>query len=423
VSVDAPEQGGPRHTAPRADRRRPGPPAAAGWRFAYPVVLVGLAVLVLVLSATGARLVLDSRDGQVGRSEQDPAKPGFVESVASTPLLLVVHADDDDNLLGAVVMSLGADDTGGWAVFLSPDTVVPPGGERSVLSQIYADHGIEDLATGEGLRSAVSTLFGADIDSTVPVDATNIATLIEPVAPLEYDNLTPVRVTRGGKTTTVLDDGPVSIRTADEIAAATETLGTGEEPLDRTERQSAFWLAWINAVAAAPDQGFSAGTADTDIARFVTGLASGTHTGALLPTVRYEGALVADTPTLARLLPDIVPYPRQEGVRLTTAVLNGVGDLSRNAPMERRLVAAGAQIATRGNPDAFDVGRTSVVYHDATLADRATALAEAIGATDVRFEEKVDSEIQVTVTIGADFDASEPTTTTTTRSTSTGVPR
>jgi hypothetical protein len=64
VSVDAPEHAPSR---PRR-RRRPGPPAAFGWRWIYPVALGGLAVVALVLSATGARLVLDSRDGQVGRS-------------------------------------------------------------------------------------------------------------------------------------------------------------------------------------------------------------------------------------------------------------------------------------------------------------------------------------------------------------------
>jgi hypothetical protein len=69
------------------------------------------------------------------------------------------------------------------------------------------------------------------------------------------------------------------------------------------------------------------------------------------------------------------------------------------------------------------VATTSVVYHDAAVAGQAEALADAIGATDVRFEEKLDSDIKVTVTIGADFDPSEPASTTTTPSTSTGAPR
>ena len=417
MSIDA-----PRRAAPRRNRRRPGPPAAKAWRFGFPVVLAGLIVLTVMLSATGARLVLDSRDGQVGRSEQDPTKPGYLATAPSTPLLLVVHADADQNLYGAVVMTLGTDDKGGWAVFLSPDTLVSPGKDGS-LEAIFEKYGVDQADTGYGLRSSLSTLFGADIDATVTVDATSLAPLIEPVGPLEYQNAKAVRTTKNGKTTTVLAAGPVHIRSADEIAAAIETLGTGEEPQDRTQRQSAFWLAWINAVQQAPDQAFPSGSNATGLGRFLTGLAADTPKSTLLPTVRFGDAVVADTVALAKILPDVVPYPRQEGVRLNVAVLNGVGDLALNTPMERQLVAAGAQIASRGNPDSFGVAKTSVAYHDAALAVRATALASAIGATDVRFEEKVDSEIQVTVTIGADFDASEPTATATTPSTSTGAPR
>src|SRR6187200_782095 len=135
-----------------------------------------------MLSATGARLVLDSRDGQVGRSEQDPTKPGYLATAPSTPLLLVVHADADQNLYGAVVMTLGTEDKGGWAVFLSPDTLVAPGKDGS-LEAIFEKYGVDQADTGNGLRSSLSTLFGADIDATVTVDATSLAPLIEPVGP------------------------------------------------------------------------------------------------------------------------------------------------------------------------------------------------------------------------------------------------
>jgi hypothetical protein len=419
MSVDAPEAPPPRRSGPRRSRprRTPAPPAAPAWRWGYPVVLVVLAVVTLALSATGARLVLDSRDGQVGRSEQDPTKPGYVETVAATPLLLVVHADDDE-LFGAVLMALGPEDTGGSAVFLSPDTIVRP---QQSLADIYEVHRVDDPSTGDGLRSAVSDLFGADVDATVTVDATSLAPLIEPVAPLRWENAEPVRVTRNGKTTTVLDDGEVAVRSADEIAAAIETLGNGEEASDRLGRQIAFWNAWLGAVKRDPGTAFPS-TAETGLPRFLRGLVAGLPTLQPLPTVTFGGAVVADTEALAQRLPDIVPYPRQEGVRLNVAVRNGVApDLAASQAMERRLVAAGAQIASRGNADAFGVAVTAVVYHDEAIADRARALAAAIGATDVRYEQKVDSEIQVTVTIGADFDPSRADATT--EPPTTGAPR
>jgi hypothetical protein len=412
VSVDAPEK-----PPTRDRRRRPAPPAAAAWRWGFPVLLVGLAALTLLLSATGARLVLDSRDGQVGRSEQDPTKPGYVATVAATPLLLVVHGDGE-NLYGAVVMALGDDDTGGAAVFLSPDTVVRPG-ERGRLDEIYEDFGVDSIS-GDGLRSALSTLVGADIDTPVIIDATSLEPLIEPVAPLRFEIAEAVKVR--GKT--VLAAGEAEITTADDIAAATETLGSGENAADRLGRQTAFWSAWIRAVQANPEGAFPSGGADTPLARFLRGFAAQPTLTVPLQTVPFGGATVADTEWLASVLPDIVPYPRQEGVRLNVAVRNGVaGDLELSEAMERRLVAAGAQIASRGNADSFGVTNTSVVYHDPALEDRANDLAEAIGATDVRYEEKVDSEIQVTVTIGADFDPSEPGPSASTPSTSTGAPR
>jgi hypothetical protein len=427
MTVDAPEAPPPRRSRSRA-RRRPAPPAAPAWRWGFPVVLVVLAVTTLVLSANGARLVLDSRDGQVGRSEQDPTKPGYVETVAATPLLLVVHADDED-LYGAVVMALGADESGGSAVFISPDTIVRP---KQTLADIYDENRVENPATGDGLRGAVSELFGADIDATVTVDATSLAPLIEPVAPLRWENAEPVRVTRNGKTTTVLAEGEVSVRTSDEIAAAIETLGNGEEPIGRLDRQIAFWNTWLSAVKSNPDGAFRTTGTDAGLPRFLRGLASGTPALIQLPTIPFGDALVANADALAEELPDIVPYPRQEGVRLNVAVRNGVtADVGLSQSMERRLVAAGAQIASRGNADAFGVTTTSVVYHDEAVAERARALAAAIGATDVRYEQKVDSEIQVTVTIGADFDPSKASSTSTpsagtqssTTPSTTGAPR
>src|SRR5205085_2469926 len=108
---------------------------------------------------------------------------------------------------------------GGAAIFLVPDTIVREGA-RGRLDQIYEDSGVENASTGDGLRSAVSTLLGADIDATVTVDATSLAPLVEPVAPLRFEIAKAVKVTSKGKTTTVLPAGQAEIASADEIAAA-----------------------------------------------------------------------------------------------------------------------------------------------------------------------------------------------------------
>jgi hypothetical protein len=407
MSVRTPSR--PRAERPDASRprRRVAPPAARRWRWAYPVVLAALAVATLVLSVAGAQLILDSRDGEVARAELDPTKPGYLASVAATPTLLVVHADDDGGFFGAAVLTLGADGAGGGVAVLPPEMFVQLEPETPVvgLEAIYEESGIEDLGTGGGLRSAVSTLLGADIDAVVKVDGSSLAPLIEPVAPLRYSLADPVRVTSGGKTVTLLPAGPVEIDTTDDIVAATQRLGSNEDPVRRAERLQRFWQAWIDAVSEAPDPAaaFPMGSADTEIARFVQGLAASNGRASLVPYVYFNGLLLPDTADLPGFIRPMIPFPRQEGVRTSVAVYNGVGDLELNKTVNRDLVAAGAQILSIGNTNSFGVDETTVAYHQPDARDRAEELADAIGVREVRFDEKEESDIEVTVTIGADY--------------------
>src|SRR5690606_14262063 len=192
----------------------------------------------------------------------------------------------------------------------------------------------------------------ADFDSTLMIEATQLAPLIEPVAPLNYTLADPVRARRNGETVTLLPQGEVQIDTTDEVIAATETLGPNEGPVRRTERQQRFWQAWIDAVRAAPDPvaAFPSGSSSTDIARFVRGLAAGQARVDILPYARYHDLIVPHPDDLADYVLRLIPYPRQEGVRVSVALYNGVGDLELNPVISRRLVAAGAQIVSLGNP-------------------------------------------------------------------------
>lgn len=388
----------------RSARKRVARPAAAVWRWGLPAVLAVLAVLTVVLSVTGAQLVLDSRDGRVARAELDPSKPGYLATVAPTPTMLVAHVSDGE-LIGVVVLALGPGETGGGAVVLPSNTWIIEGETGSELRTIYEQHGLANPETGEGVVAAVSKLLHADFDTTLIVDATQLAPLIEPVAPLRYSLPDPVRERRGGDTVTVLPQGEVQIDTTDEVIAATETLAPNESPVRRTERQQRFWQAWIDAVRAAPDPAaaFPEGSSSTEIARFMRGLAAGQARVDILPYIRYQELIVPHPEDIAEYVLRLIPYPRQDGVRVSVALYNGVGDLSLNAVVSRQLVAAGAQIVSLGNPAAFGVEKTSVVYHDPIWRSQAEELADAIGATEVRFEEKRDSEIGVTVTIGADY--------------------
>jgi hypothetical protein len=395
------------HTAPRRARRGrriPAPPAAFGWRWLFPALLAGLGVVALLLSAAGARLVLDSRDGTVGRAVTDPTQPGYTEAVAPTPTILVVHGDGEGNLYNVMVLSLGPDDQGGRGAVLSPDMRVDMGdGEPRDLADVYEEFGVEDIDNGGiGVRSAVSALFAADVDRVVTVDATSLAPLVEPVAPLEYELEEPVRATRG----TVLPAGPVELLTADDIADATEALGPDETPLERADRQIAFWDAWIESVAQEPDPAaaFPAGTDTGDLARFVIGMGAGEHSIDVIPFVPF-GAPVPVPEEVQELSLEMIPFPQQAGVRITVAVRNGTGDATLDDPMFARLVAAGAQIVSRGNADAFGVDKTVVTIHDETYRAQGQALADAIGSTvELQTVAILDSQLAATVTIGEDFE-------------------
>jgi hypothetical protein len=396
--------------------RRPAPRAAFGWRFLYPPVLIVLAVLAGSLVLRGSRLVLDSKDGSYAKIVQDPSLPGYFAQVAATPSLLIaqtrpveVKGEVKNELVSVVVMSLSVNaanqDAGGWVMLFPAELIVPtPDGKTSALLNIFDQQG------SSGVRTAIGRLLDADVDSEVLVRSESIAQLLAPVAPLRYTLPDAVKGTANGKAVS-LPKGAVQVGEASEVAAATEVVNSGEASIARFGRQVDFWRAWIEAVRTAPDKAtaFPASAEGTALVRFLRGLANGTTR---IEQARFkEGVLsgdvlyVADVPALKSLALEMIPYPLpyEPGARIRVDVRNGVGNLALNEPMNRRLIAAGAQIVVLGNADAFDVPHTTVVYYAENMRDPAAVLAEAAGTTDVRFEERPDSSIDVTVTIGADF--------------------
>lgn len=392
-------------------RRRPGPPAAFAWRWLYPLLLAGLAVAVVSLTITGSRLVLDSRDGRFVKIVQDPTKPGYFAQVVPTPTVLVVQTNEYKQLVGAIVMSLSAQESGGWALLFPAELIVPTGdGKSEALVKIFEDSGRQADGIG-GLRSVIARLLGANVDTVVQADATAIGPLIAPVAPIRVTLTDQVRIRQNGSISTLLKSGPVEIRSDADVAAMTEVQGYNEaSAMTRFNRQAQFWQAWIDAVRAAPDKSsaFPSGSDTSTLVRFVKGLASGT---AIIERAPYsEGVIkgatlyVVDEAKVKALALQMIPYPvaYEPGARVRVDVRNGVGRFELNEPLNRKLVAAGAQITVLGNAAKFDVARTSVVYYDPEVKARAEQLARAIGATDIRLEER-ESDAEVTVTIGADF--------------------
>lgn len=396
----------------RVGGRAPAPRAHFFFRWLFPLVLIGLAGITVSLGLHAKDLVLNSRDGAIARNVTDPAAPGFAAEVVPTPTLLVAQTTDKGELVGVVVMSLPPGGAGGTALFFPADLMIQlPNGDASSLAKVYADAGTAGDAGVAALRLQLGRLIEADLDSSIVLGPKTLGDLIAPVAPLRYTLVDGVRAVQNGVTVTLLKAGTVAISTVDQVQAATELLSPGEASLNRTRRQMLFWQAWLDAVRAAPDPAAALPAFDTGLPRFAKGLATGTSKPVLeqapFTETTFKGLtlLTADVSGIRAITARMIPYPQayQPGARLLVEVRNGVGDLTRNEPMNRRIVAAGGQIVVLGNSEAFGVAQSSVVFYSEENRSRVEALARSIGVATVQFVDRPGSSIEATVTIGADF--------------------
>ena len=391
----------------RRTKRSPAPRARFVFRWIFPFVIVGLTIATVLLGLNAKDLVLNSRDGTISRDVTDPAAPGFSAQVVPTPTLLVVHTTDKGELVSVAIMSLASSEGGGTMMFFPTDLVVKLStGDSVTLAKLYADAGNQ----GEvALRRQLTRMIDADLDSSIVLGSKTLVDLIKPVAPLQYVLRDGVRTVQNGVTVTLLKSGSVSISTVEQIQAATEALSPGEASLNRTARQMQFWQAWLDAVRLVPDRSSVLPPFDTGLPRFAKGLSAGTTRleQAKFTEQNFRGLslLVADVPGIRDVTSKMIPYPQayEPGARLRVEVRNGVGDLSRNEPMNRRIVAAGGQIVVLGNVDVFGVAQSSVVFYNEEARTRVEALARSIGVANVQFLDRPSSSIEVTVTIGADF--------------------
>jgi hypothetical protein len=397
---------------PRRSRRRVGgrlvaPRSHFVFRWVFPLIVAGLAVTTVLLGLDAKDLVLNSRDGTIARNITDPSAPGFSAEVVPTSTLLVLQTDEKNQLVSVVVMSLASADGGGTMLFFPSDLVVQPTATTSAtLAKLYADASPE----GEAAVSRVVTrLLDADVDSSITIGAATLEALIKPVAPVRYTLRDNVRAVQGGNTVILLKSGLVSITTADQIDAATEVLGPGEASINRFARQVDFWRAWLDQVSAASDKTAALPAFDSALVRFVRTLGSGTTSieQAKFTEKAFNGfpLLVADAAGIKAIAQQMIPYPQEyePGARLHVEVRNGVGDLARNEPMNRKIVLAGGQIVVLGNTEAFGVAESSVVFYSEDNRTRVEAFARQVGLPAPQFVDRPGSSIDLTVTIGGDF--------------------
>jgi hypothetical protein len=385
-------------------RRPPAPPAHWAWRYGFPVLLLALTGTMLLASYWGAKAVLHSKQGTLITTVTDPTLPGYRVQVVPTPTELIVQTDDGGNLVGCVFASLGADDKGGTVVVLPNDLVVLSGGENVFLWKVYKDEG------EAGVEAAVGRALGLGFGDTITVTARDLATFMTPSMPFSVTLQDPVINTLlNGKTETLLKKGTAQVRSVAEVQAVSEIRSPGETTIPRSNRQVELWQSWLESVQ--QKGGASAvGGGDTPLATFLRKFASGNVTVRLVPYTEaaFNKAvlLLPDTAAIKGIIDRVVPLPTGtvDQPRVLVELLNGTTNKSVEASARVGAVSAGGQVVVVGNSLSFDVASTSVVYYDEAMAPAATKIAQALGASQIRYvSHDGEQAFDVTVTIGADF--------------------
>ncbi len=383
--------------APPSPRRgRPGDVLPESfWRWGFPVLVVVLGVCIPLLGTVGARIVLDSTDGNLTRREEDPTAPGYEAVVEPTPTMFVLQVHEGEPV-GAAAVALSGEDSGG-VIVMSVDTVVDREESRETIADAYRSGGLD------AARATAELAVGVQLVDAVEVDDQRLADLVGPVGPLSLDNNDPVEVDG----VVVFPAGEIEVA-ADDLGdlLGTTTPGTGE--INRLLRYEAFWDAWLSAVAAG-GEGSVPGEGDSGIGFVVSQLAAGEWTVAQLPAQPLpipgttDVLFQPDPVGVSELVAELVPFPvgAPPGSRLRVRLLDGTGQLDRGLPATEAVVAGGGEVAVIGNADSFDVATTEIVIGDPAQRPQAEVLRDSLGVGEI-VEGGAGGGSDVTVVLGRD---------------------
>jgi hypothetical protein len=361
--------------------------------------MVVLTAAVPVLSYVGFNAVLSSKAGRSLDPVNDPTKPGYEANVAPTPVELVASVDSDGALSGLTVLALGGNEEGGGVLFVPVGTGTGIGGAGAELGETL---GATFARGGEAaLGPAASAVLGFGFDELTVLDDARWSELVQPVAPLTFDNPDRVRAPAFPAGAIELD--------AEQVGPYLAARNAGESDLARLARHEAFWRAWLRAIAGSSAPGAVPGETAAGVGRFVRGVAKGT---AVMETLEVADGETADTYTydpiaggaqLARLVP--FPTGSASAPRVRLRVVDGVGVDGLAVSAARQLVPAGGEIAVVGNADRFGYATTVVRFTDEAQRSAADAMVKALGLGTVEQVEVVDDVVELTIVIGADFAA------------------
>lgn len=363
------------------------------------IVVVAAAVLVW----WGSEAILSSTSGNLLRTVDDPAQPGFEALVEPTPVLAVIALDPSGALDTVSLLSLTGPAEGA-VIVASASTLAPDeGGGRRTLADAWSTDG------GAGVRRDLGAVLNVGIGEDRVIDAGQWSALLAPVGPLVVDNTDEVTSTSEGGEPIRFAAGEIRIP-ADEVAAFLGAASPGESDLARLVRLERFWAGWIAAVGegiATP--GVIPGEADTGLGRFVRALAGVEVELAALPVAPEPGPegvedlrpLADDVaPLVARLIP--FPVGDAPDSRLRVRILDGTGQLDNGLPAATSLVTAGAEVATVGNATRFDYAVTQFIVPPGVDTLRVERMRAQLGFGELINSAESASAVDVTVVLGTD---------------------
>lgn len=392
-----------------ADPAPPGRPGAASawWRYGFPAALAACILAIPILVVSGARVVLDSREGREIVTVTDPAAPGWEATVDPTPVMAVAVEGDRGALDHLAVLTLTSDGNGG-VIVIPPTTLMPvPGAGTMPFDAVYQLRGANEV------RDGLAAILAVGVPEIRVIRPGEWIDLTGPVSPLTVTNTDPVTAPSGSSVGQVIfPRGAIDVP-ASQVWTYIGTKSPGENELSRMVRTGAFWRAWIQAIAAKRDlEGVVPGEVDSGLGRFLRSLAEKQVVVATLPVVRFlmpDGSGEVFDPIreeVPSFVSQYVPFPAgPEGQRVRLRVLDGTGRLGHGLAAARLLAASGGQIDKVGNASTFDVETTTITYYDEALRGRVEALRDALGVGEVVKSDALNVAVDATVVLGADYAA------------------
>jgi hypothetical protein len=367
------------------------------------VILVAAALLIVAIAlvAIGVRVVLGSSDGRLVSRITDRSAAGFEAVVDKTPTALVMVTDDSGTLKSATLLALTGDKVGGVMtipvetdVYLSPSpgVVVP-----TTLGELVATSGVE--AAGVKL----SELLNLSFTDVAELKKSDLLGRIGGAA-LTLNN--PSEVLDGAAV--LFPKGSITL-SADQVWPYLSQSTPGEAPQLRATRVEAFWKAWLNNLHSSAAVGTPTNPAGID--HFLAALASSQVTYQTLPVTPIETprglpqqVRLSDGVTGSSAIAGIVPFPEgAPGRRPRLRVVDGTGQLGNAQGAAVLLAASGGQVDVIGNAGRFGVPITQVTYYDPVQLDAANRMRAALGVGEVVQSTQSNSALDLTITLGADY--------------------